>query len=152
MFLQLFLNDAKGVDIILQQSGNIDRVGHADLLPHDRGRGGDPRDILKPACSDGFHQSLSIVMILYQMDEGGSNDMRQVADSSGHIIMLLAFHLQRDRSHGGDKPLEFCDFRSGNLRRGSENVVGVFQKARLGIGKADSLAARHRMSADKAVR
>ena len=43
-------------------------------------------------------------MILYQMDEGGSNDMRQVADSSGHIIMLLAFHLQRDRSHGGDKP------------------------------------------------
>ena len=76
MFLQLFLNDAKGVDIILQQSGNIDCVGHADLLPHDRGRGGDPRDILKPACSDGFHQSLSIVMILYQMDEGGSNDMR----------------------------------------------------------------------------
>ncbi len=50
--------------------------GHADLLPHDRGRGGDQRDILKPACSDGFHQSLSIVMILYQMDEGGSNDMR----------------------------------------------------------------------------
>ena len=91
-------------------------------------------------------------MILYQMDEGSSDDMGQVADSSSHIIMLLAVYLQRDRPHGGDKLLKFCDFSSRNLGRGSEDVVGVFQKARFGIGKADPLAARHRMTTDEAVR
>ena len=141
----------KGFHIMVKQSKDIIPVRQADLLPHIRRRGSDPRDVLKAPGSDHLHQSLTAVLFLYQIDKGSSDHMRQMADGSSDVIMLFAGDHKRDGLQGGDKlPVFFNPFLPYGSGRG-EDIVGILQKKCLGVGKACPFTASHGVASDKLI-
>ena len=58
------------------------------MFPHHRGGGGDPRDVLKPAGGDQFHDALSVIFFFDQIHQRGGDHMGKVADTRRHVIVL----------------------------------------------------------------
>ena len=121
-------NILKRGNIILHHQNNIFCIGHTDLFPHFRRRGGDTGNILKASGSQPLHQRLGIVRIPNQIDQAGSNQMRKVADSRHNPIVLSVIQ------HNGDGIRELCYlnhpvnvFLPGKGRR-CDNIIGIFQK------------------------
>ena len=71
--LQFPAQKGKGADVIIQQPEDIVRIGQTDLLPHAGGGGGNPRNVLKAAGGNCFHDAVTGIAVLYQMDKGGGD-------------------------------------------------------------------------------
>ena len=63
-------------------------IFNTDLLPHLRGRRRDPRDVLETSGSEHFHHFLSGIKVVHGIDECSGDEVRQMADGSGRIVML----------------------------------------------------------------
>ena len=136
---------------MIQQDQNILPVRQTDLLPHDRGRGGDPGDILKASGSDGFHQFIRGILFLDEIYQRSGDHMRKVTYRTGDEIVLPVIHKKGYGTNGFDEAAKggYGFFR--NAAAGSQDVVGILQKQGLGIDKSDTLASCHRMASDETV-
>ena len=68
------------------------------MLPHDRRRGCDSCNITKTARRDRFHRLIVIIDRRDKIDECGGNDVRQMTDGRGRVIVFLVAEDQRLRT------------------------------------------------------
>ncbi len=136
-------------NVVIQELRDVVCVGHADLLPHHRRRGGDAGNVLKAAGCDGMHDRIVGVGCLHEIDQRRRDDVRQVRDAGNRIIMEGTGDHERN---GLDLPDELLHDQRLLLRRflrGRHDVVGVLQKAGPGVVIARPLGAGHGVPADK---
>ena len=69
MTADFLLDGFQGGDIGIQKCVDVFRVGQADLLPHGRGGGGDPGNILKAPGGNLFHSAFIRVALMDQIDQ-----------------------------------------------------------------------------------
>ena len=74
-------------NVAIQHLSDIACVRHADLFPHDRRRGGNTGDILETSGSQPFHHLILAVAVVYQVDQAGGDEVRQMADRRDNEIM-----------------------------------------------------------------
>ena len=97
----------QGGDIFLKYIRYGIHIGHADLFPHLRGGGSNPCYVLKTAGSHLLHNTIGGIVILYQIDQAGGNEMGEMADGSHHLVVFPVIQHQRYGSDGvgnGDDP------------------------------------------------
>ena len=76
---------------------DIFSVFQTDLLPHNRGRGCDPRNVFETAGGKCFHQFFFRIGIPDEVYKCRSNDVRQMADRSGYAVVLPVVEDNRQR-------------------------------------------------------
>ena len=128
MVLERITDGLQGRDVALQEGQDIFSICHADLLPHDRGGGGDPRDIFKTAGRQPLHDLVLRIIVMDKIDETGRNKVREMTDRGDRKIVLMVIQNKRQ---GTDRQGDFADpvdlFRSRSCGR-SNNIVGIFEK------------------------
>ncbi len=128
MVLERVADGLQGRDVALQESQDIFGICHADLLPHDRGGGSNPRDIFKTAGRQPLHDLVLRIIVMDKIDETGRNKVREMTDRGDRKIVLMVIQNERQ---GADRQGDFTDlvdlFRSRFCGR-SNNVVGIFEK------------------------
>ena len=123
----------KRVDVALQHEGNICLIGQADLLPHDRGGGRDPCDVLEAPGGQTFHKLIRIVRVVHQVHKAGGDEMGKMADRGDRQIVFSVIQYQRDRADAARDPRHGFHRAGRRFRGGGENIVCVFQEVIRGI-------------------
>lgn len=131
--VQLLIYGFKRLDVPAQQYLDILRIGHADLLPHDRGGGGDPGNVFKASGGDGPHELLLIVIIPYKIHQTGGHQMGQMADGGHRKIVLPVIGDHGNGSNGQGHPPDPSDLLRGALFCGRDHIVCVFQEMVCGV-------------------
>ena len=115
-------------DILFKHGCDVAAVGHADLLPHDRGSRGDSGNILEAACGQLLHHAALLIVLPDQVYQAGSNEVGQMADG-GHDPVV--FPEIQDNGNGSDQRGKLCH-KGGGGGRGllsrSKDVIGIFQQ------------------------
>ena len=125
---QFFPQCRQGINVAIQHLSDIACVRHADLFPHDRRRGGNTGDILETSGSQPFHHLILAVAVVYQVDQAGGDEVRQMADRRDNEIMTMIIQ------HKGQRTDRICHIHhtvsvgSRRVRRRGNDIVRIFQQ------------------------
>ena len=69
--------------------GNVFPIFQTNLLPHDRRRGCNPRQILKSPCRKRLHQFILCVCVAHEVDKRRGDDVWKMADGSCDKVVFM---------------------------------------------------------------
>ena len=138
-------------DIAIQHFLDGAAIQRTDLLPHDRGGGGDPGDVLEAACGDGLHFLIGRIRIVHHVHQTCGDEVGQMTDRRHDVVVFLCFHSERDGAQGCHQLFHIGHHIPGYVSLGGEDIVGIFDQVVGGMAVTAFLRARHGMSADEPI-
>ncbi len=136
-------------NIFFQDIGDGSGIAGTDLLPHNGGRRSDSGNILKATCSQLLHLMKRIIIVLHQIDQTGSNQMRDMTDGCYNAVMffviqynMLCAAVMYTVQHQL-QCIRIC------FIGGCQYVPGIFQQMVVGMLVTTFLGTSHGMSANE---
>ena len=126
-------------------------VFQTDLLPHDGRRGSDAGNILEAASCQHLHQLFRGVVLPDKIHQACRQDVGQMTDGPGHIIMPAVVQNDGQRFQGLCESAVSLHLFLGHLCGRGQDIVGILDQMRLCVDKSVFFRPGHGMPPDEMV-